>query len=226
MKVGVITFPGSNGDHDMRYAFRTLGYEVCALWHKDTNLQGVDMVILPGGFSYGDYLRSGSIATLSPIMEAVKKFAKEGGKVLGICNGFQMLTEMGLLSGALLKNDHGRFVSKNVYIRPSESSPYFSSLFEETNTLLIPVAHGEGRYYVDDDTLKEMYSNGQVLLQYCDQDSRINSTHNPNGSVDSIACVSNKAKNVIGMMPHPERAAASHLYNTQGVYILHQIAKG
>jgi phosphoribosylformylglycinamidine synthase len=223
MKFGVIVFPGSNCDQDMIYVLRNiLKQEVVELWHKDTNLQGVDFVILPGGFSYGDYLRSGAIARFSPIMEKVIEFANKGGYVMGICNGFQILCEAGLLPGALLRNTNGLFQCKNVYIK-AQTNTLITALIDKNKVLKIPIAHGEGRYYVPDTQLQEMNKNGQILFRYCNADGSINEEANPNGSIENIAGVCNATKNVFGMMPHPERACDVELENTDGKVIFESI---
>ena len=216
MKFGVVTFPGSNCDQDMIYVLRDiLGKEVVSLWHKDTDLQGVDFVVLPGGFSYGDYLRSGAIAKLSPIMGEVIKHANAGGYVMGICNGFQILTESGLLEGALLHNNNQKFICKNVYLKPvSESAAITKGL--EDKAYKIPIAHGEGRYYASDETIAKLTANDQILFRYCGKDGEVNAEDNPNGSLENIAGICNEGKNVFGMMPHPERAADKELANTDG----------
>ncbi len=226
MKFGVVIFPGSNCDHDMIYVLRNiLKQEVVELWHKDTDLQGVDFVVLPGGFSYGDYLRSGAIAKFSPIMEKVIEFANNGGYVLGICNGFQVLCEAGLLPGALLHNDNQQFICKNVYIKPATDSTIITAHLDKGKALKIPIAHGEGRYYADEQTLRELSDNKQILFRYCDAESGVNMRANPNGSVQNIAGVTNKTKNVFGMMPHPERAADEELGNTDGRLLFESILK-
>ncbi len=216
MKFGVVTFPGSNCDQDMIYVLKDLlGKEVVNLWHKDTDLQGVDFVVLPGGFSYGDYLRSGAIAKLSPIMGEVIKHANAGGYVMGICNGFQILTESGLLEGALLHNNNQKFICKNVYLKPvSESAAITKGLTDKAYK--IPIAHGEGRYYASDETIQKLTANDQILFRYCDKDGEVNKEDNPNGSLENIAGICNEGKNVFGMMPHPERAADAELANTDG----------
>lgn len=217
MKFGVITFPGSNCDQDMVYVLETLlGQEVVQLWHKDHDLQGVDMVVLPGGFSYGDYLRSGAIARFSPIMEAVVPFANKGGYVLGICNGFQILTESHLLPGALLHNNNHRFICKNVHITPQTHQTALTANLTPNKAYKIPIAHGEGNYFADADTLKRLNDNQQVLFRYCDEQGNITPESNPNGALENIAGVTNAAKNVFGMMPHPERAADGNLSNQDG----------
>lgn len=217
MKFGVVIFPGSNCDKDMIYVLENiLKHEVVELWHKDTDLQGVEGVILPGGFSYGDYLRSGAIARYSPIMEKVIEFANKGGFVFGVCNGFQILCETGLLPGALLHNNNQKFICKNIAITPDNNSCSITSGLEKQKALIIPIAHGEGRYYANDEVLKKMRLNGQILFRYCNENGVVTSESNPNGSVENIAGVCNEKKNVIGMMPHPERAADDELGNTDG----------
>ncbi len=217
MKFGVVTFPGSNCDQDMVYVLKDLlGQEVVSLWHKDTDLQGVDMVVLPGGFSYGDYLRSGAIAKFSPIMNEVIQHAGKGGYVLGICNGFQILTESGLLPGALLHNANQKFICKNVYITPNTLNSPITKGLVKNEVYKRPIAHGEGRYYADEDTLENMQANDQILFKYCRVDGKIDEAHNPNGTVQNIAGVTNAKKNVFGMMPHPERASDVLLGNVDG----------
>ncbi|MEC8458394.1 MAG: phosphoribosylformylglycinamidine synthase subunit PurQ [Bacteroidota bacterium] len=218
MKFGVITFPGSNCDQDMIYVLETIiGYDVVNLWHKDTNLQEVDCVILPGGFSYGDYLRSGAIAKMSPIMRSVIDFANNGGYVLGICNGFQILTESGLLPGALRHNNSHKFICKNVFIKPISNSTGLTAELDRNRGYKIPIAHGEGNYYCSHETLYELKANDQILFKYSNQFGVVTEAENPNGSIENIAGVCNKAKNVFGMMPHPERAADSELKNEDGL---------
>jgi phosphoribosylformylglycinamidine synthase len=217
MKFGVVTFPGSNCDEDMVYVLETmLNQKVERLWHKDSDLKGSDFIVLPGGFSYGDYLRSGAIAKLSPIMGEVIKHANKGGYVLGVCNGFQILTESGLLDGALLHNDTQKFICKNVYLKPEFTTSAITKDLDATKTYQIPIAHGEGRFYASDDTIKKIYDNEQVIFKYAAQDGTINKEFNPNGSIDSIAGICNASKNVFGMMPHPERAADAVLNNLDG----------
>ena len=226
MKFGVVTFPGSNCDQDMVYVLRNLlGQEVVELWHKDRDLQNVDMVVLPGGFSYGDYLRSGAIARFSPIMEEVIAFANQGGYVLGVCNGFQILTESGLLPGALLHNSNHQFVCKNVYIKPMTNATAITQELDVNKGYKIPIAHGEGRYYADHATLQNLVSNDQILFKYCDGDGEITDAANPNGTTQNIAGVCNAGRNVFGMMPHPERAADSNLNNTDGTAIFESLLK-
>jgi len=217
MKFGVVTFPGSNCDQDMIYVLEDLmGQEVERLWHKDTDLKGVDFVVLPGGFSYGDYLRSGAIAKLSPIMLEVIKHANNGGYVLGVCNGFQILTESGLLEGALLHNNNQKFICKNIYLKPTSDQSGITKGLQLDRSYKIPIAHGEGRYYAKQDVIDRLESNGQVLFKYCSADGEISLEQNPNGSISNIAGICNENRNVFGMMPHPERAADQELANIDG----------
>lgn len=217
MKVGVVIFPGSNCDKDAVYAFNNqFGCETIELWHKDTDLHGCDLVFLPGGFSYGDYLRSGAIARFSPIMQSVAAFAEKGGLVWGVCNGFQVLCEAGLLAGALLHNDNQKFNCKNVFIKSITNNSLITSNTSIGKALKIPVAHGEGRFYCDDQTLQELVANDQILFKYCNELGEENVASNPNGSLQHIAGITNKTRNVFGMMPHPERAVDADLYNTDG----------
>jgi phosphoribosylformylglycinamidine synthase len=224
MKFGVVTFPGSNCDQDMIYVLSDLlQQEVDSLCHKDTDLKGADMVILPGGFSYGDYLRSGAIAKFSPIMNEVINHANRGGYVLGVCNGFQILTESGLLPGALLHNTDRKFICKNVYITPATTNTPITSGLSTEEVYKIPIAHGEGRFYADEDTLAHLQDNEQITFQYCRVDGKIDTEHNPNGSLLNIAGITNKTKNVFGMMPHPERAADSDLSNRDGLALFESL---
>ena len=224
MKCGVVTFPGSNCNHDMMYALgNILGQEVVELWHKDTDTQNCELIVLPGGFSYGDYLRSGAIARFSPIMDAVINHANKGGLLLGICNGFQILCESGLLPGALLHNNNQKFICKNVYLTPSSKTAGLTKDLTQGKAYKIPIAHGEGRYFADDDTIQSLFDKDQVLFQYCNQDGIINDEFNPNGSVQNIAGVTNAAKNVMGMMPHPERAVDELLGNQDGVALFESL---
>lgn len=217
MKFGVVTFPGSNCDFDMIYALESmLGQKVEQLWHKEHDLKGVDFVVLPGGFSYGDYLRSGAIASFSPIMKEVIDHANKGGYVLGVCNGFQILTESKLLDGALLHNNNQKFICKNVELKAVSESAAITQKLDKNTTYTIPIAHGEGRYYVSEDGLKAIEDNDQILFQYCDENGNVNDETNPNGAVKNIAGVTNKNKNVFGMMPHPERAVDPNLGNLDG----------
>ena len=209
MKFGVVVFPGSNCDRDMQDALQhDLGKEVIMLWHKDEDLSMFtteDCIVLPGGFSYGDYLRCGAIARFSPMMKSVIEFANKGGKVLGVCNGFQILCESGLLPGVLLQNANQQFICKNVYISNKDGQ-----------ALKIPIAHGEGRYHADEATLDELEQNNQVIFRYCDESGDVGETGNPNGASRHIAGIRNKAGNVFGMMPHPERATSAALGNLDG----------
>lgn len=224
MKFGVVIFPGSNCDEDMIYVLKeTMQQEVVRLWHKDTDLQDVQGIVLPGGFSYGDYLRSGALARFSPIMTEVIKFAKQGGFVFGVCNGFQILCETGLLPGALLHNENQKFVCKNSFIRADNDDTALTKLVNTGKALKIPIAHGEGRYFADEQTLLKMHKNKQILFRYCNEKGKINSESNPNGSLENIAGICNENKNVFGMMPHPERAADMDLGNVDGQKIFASI---
>ncbi len=224
MKFGVVIFPGSNCDRDLIETLSAIsGSPVEELWHKDTDLKGVDFVFLPGGFSYGDYLRSGAIAKLSPIMQSVQEHAAKGGYVMGICNGFQILCESGLLPGALLRNTNQQFICKNVYLKPANTNLKITNLLSRDKSYKIPIAHGEGRYYADEATLKQIEDNGQVLFRYCDEQGEVNEAGNPNGSLNNIAGICNAGKNVFGMMPHPERCFAEHLHNADGRGIFESI---
>jgi phosphoribosylformylglycinamidine synthase I len=217
MKVGVVIFPGSNCDKDAVYAFQNqFGCETVELWHKDTDLQNCDLVFLPGGFSYGDYLRSGAIARFSPIMQSVIEFAGKGGLVWGVCNGFQILCEAGLLPGALLHNNHNKFACKNVFIKPVTNNSKITSNITLNKALQIPIAHGEGRFYCNEETLAELKANDQILFKYCDESGNETADANPNGALENIAGITNKTRNVFGMMPHPERVVDADLYNTDG----------
>ena len=217
MKFGVVTFPGSNCDQDMVYVLETImGQEVEKLWHKDADLKGVDFIVLPGGFSYGDYLRSGAIAKHSPIMKEVINHANNGGYVLGVCNGFQILTEAGLLEGALLHNNNQKFICKNVYLKPTSTESAMTKGLDQNKAFQIPIAHGEGRFYASSETIEKLNNNNQVLFKYCSEDGEITDDVNPNGSLENIAGICNENRNVFGMMPHPERASDSELSNTDG----------
>lgn len=213
MKVSVVVFPGSNCDHDMVYTYGTLlGADVTTIWHRERALGAPDLVVIPGGFSYGDYLRTGALARLSPVMEEVVAFAKRGGAVLGICNGFQILCEAGLLPGALLQNISMRFLSRFVHIRTESTETLFTQKFDIGHILHCPVAHFDGNYFADPATIKQIEDNGQVVFRYCDQFGEVDPASrevNPNGSINAIAGISNRERNVVGMMPHPERAVES-----------------
>ncbi len=224
MKFGVIIFPGSNCDTDMIYVLEEImEQKVVKLWHKDTDLQNVDAIALPGGFSYGDYLRSGAIARYSPIMKKVIEFANNGGLVFGICNGFQILCETGLLEGALLHNDNQKFVCKNIYLKSETNDNAFTKKIKNNIPLKIPIAHGEGRYYANKKTIEKMKKNGQILFRYSDKNGNITKEENPNGSLENIAGICNENKNVFGMMPHPERASDDEIGNTDGKIIFDSI---
>lgn len=216
MKFGVVVFPGSNCDRDMIEALQLeLNQEVVPLWHKDKDISMFttdDCIVLPGGFSYGDYLRCGAIARFSPMMQSVISFANNGGKVLGVCNGFQILCESGLLPGVLLRNANQKFICKNVHIKNGDGK-----------ALKIPIAHGEGRFYAADDVLQKLNNGNQIIYTYCNEDGQIDETSNPNGATQHIAGICNEGRNVFGMMPHPERACSSFLHNTDGKQVFQQL---
>lgn len=220
MKFGVIVFPGSNCDDDMVHVLRdVMGQDTIKLWHKEQVLPGFgpgDCVVLPGGFSYGDYVRAGAIAQFSPIMQAVKAFAQAGGLVFGVCNGFQILCEAGLLPGVLLRNANQQFICKNSWLRAVTNDSLITANLDLAQALKIPIAHAEGRYYADEQTLDQLEANKQVLFRYCTEDGEINAAGNPNGASRNIAGICNANRNVFGMMPHPERAAETVLGNTDG----------
>ena len=223
MKFGVVVFPGSNCDMDMVYVLESImKQEVVKLWHKDTNLQNCDFIILPGGFSFGDYLRSGAIANYSPIMEKLVEHANNGGYVMGICNGFQILCESGLLPGALLHNTNHKFICKNIHLTAITKNTLVTNQYSD-NAVKIPIAHGEGRYHADEETLQELITNEQILFKYSDEKGNITEEANPNGSLLNIAGVCNKNRNVFGMMPHPERAADAELNNADGKILFDSI---
>jgi len=217
MKFGVVVFPGSNCDEDLYYTLKhIMGQDTIKLWHKDNDLKGCDFILIPGGFSYGDYLRSGAIARFSPIMESVIRHADKGGYVMGICNGFQILTEAHLLPGALIRNINQKFNCKNVFIKPENNATLLTAKLNVKRAYKIPIAHAEGRYYINEAGLAELKNNGQVLFRYCDEKGVVSEEANPNGSLEGIAGICNAKKNVFGMMPHPERAADEALKNTDG----------
>lgn len=217
MNFGVVVFPGSNCDRDCAYVLsEVLGHQAHLIWHQETTLDGIDAVILPGGFSYGDYLRTGAIARFSPIMGAVQQFATKGGMVLGICNGFQILLEVGLLPGAMLRNRELTFICKEVYVKVENASTPFTGRFESGQVLKLPIAHAEGNYYTDPVTLSALKANAQVVFRYCSPDGKVLPHSNPNGSLDNIAGIRNAAGNVMGLMPHPERCAENALGNEDG----------
>jgi len=223
MKFGIVVFPGSNCDHDCEHVLRdVLKQEVKMLWHKEHSLEDVDCVVLPGGFSYGDYLRTGAVARFSPIMKEVIQFAHKGGLVIGICNGFQILLEAGLLPGAMLRNHSLKFICKFVYLRVENTeTPFTNACGEDVGArravpLRIPIAHGEGNYFADEATLKRLKENNQVIFRYCDENGQITEESNPNGSIENIAGICNKEGNILGMMPHPERASELELGSADG----------
>ena len=222
MKVAVIVFPGTNCDRDTKWAFEKIGAKADFIWHSEEKLENYDLVVLPGGFSYGDYLRSGAIARFSPIMKAVSEFANKGGYVLGICNGFQILLESHLLPGAMTRNENLHFISKFHHLKVINNENKFLQNLNIGDIVNIPIAHAEGNYKVDEETLKKMYDNGQVILKYCDKDGN---ELNPNGSVDSIAGICNENKNVFGLMPHPERAMESILGGVDGIKMIEGFLK-
>ena len=226
LKFGVVVFPGSNCDHDAYYSLRkVLNYDVEFLWHKDTDLKQSSVILLPGGFSYGDYLRTGAIARFSPIMNSVISFANKGGIVIGICNGFQILLEAGLLPGVMIRNNSLKFACKDVYLKTENRETIFSAeINEATKALKIPIAHGEGNYFADIELLKELETNRQILFRYSDEDGNVNDEYNPNGSQMNIAGIVNKNGNVMGMMPHPERACDPTLGRIDGQQIFKSIA--
>jgi phosphoribosylformylglycinamidine synthase subunit PurQ / glutaminase len=220
MKCGVITFPGSNCDDDMLYVMNEVFHcKVEKLWHKDRSLDHYnigDIIFVPGGFSYGDYLRCGAIARFSPIMEAVIEFANKGGIVIGICNGFQILCEAGLLPGQLLVNDSQKFICRNIYLKPYNRNTPLTYDLDTSKAYMIPIAHADGRYFCDEATLNSLKANDQIMFQYCDMNGNVNNATNVNGSVMNIAGICNANKNVCAMMPHPERASEEELGNTNG----------
>ncbi|MFK7950051.1 MAG: phosphoribosylformylglycinamidine synthase subunit PurQ [Saprospiraceae bacterium] len=220
MKFGVVIFPGSNCDSDMLHVVReVMEHDVVELWHKDTSLEGFgagDCIFVPGGFSYGDALRAGAIARFSPIMTSIIEFANNGGYVWGICNGFQILCEAGLLPGALLRNANQKFICKNIYLKAETNNAAITSDIDLNQPLKIPIAHAEGRYYADEATLQSLKDNDQILFRYCDESGNVTTDANPNGAIDNIAGICNKNRNVFGMMPHPERASEAALGNLDG----------
>lgn len=221
--VAIIQFPGTNCELDTKYAFEKIGYKVDIIWHKETFLdKKIDLLVIPGGFSYGDYLRSGIIAKFSPIIQAVKKYANNGGFILGICNGFQILTEMNLLDGILMKNRSLNFISKMSQIKITNNSNKFLKNFENGDILNIPIAHAHGNFYIDDDGLKKLVDNNQIILQYCDKNGDLIDI---NGSIYSIAGISNIKKNIFGLMPHPERAIEDILSSKDGILMLQSFLK-
>ncbi len=223
MKFGVVTFPGSNCDYDAYAAIKLLGEEVEFLWHQSADLCGCEAIILPGGFSYGDYLRSGAIARFSPIVKSVVKFAESGGLVIGVCNGFQVLVESGLLPGALMRNEHLRFSCKFVYLRVERTDCPFTGECTRGEVLKIPIAHKDGNYYNFQGNLDELKKNNQIVFRYCDKYGNFTIESNPNGSMDNIAGICNHDGNVVGMMPHPERAVEDLLGSSDGIKIFQSV---
>ena len=224
MKFGVIVFPGSNCDYDAYMAIKTtIGQQVDFLWHQDTSLHGCDCVILPGGFSYGDYLRTGAIARFSSIMKEVMDFAKDGGLVVGICNGFQILLEAGLLPGAMLRNTSLRFICRFVHIRTEDEHTPFTGLCSKGQVLKIPIAHTDGNYFIPQDGLTQLKENDQIVFRYCDESGEVTWRANPNGSLENIAGICNRRRNVLGMMPHPERASEKILGSDDGRHIFESV---
>jgi phosphoribosylformylglycinamidine synthase subunit PurQ / glutaminase len=224
IKFGIVVFPGSNCDHDAQYAAgEVMGQDARLIWHKEASVGDVDVVILPGGFSYGDYLRCGAIARFSPVMQDVVRFANNGGLVIGICNGFQVLTEAGLLPGVLLRNHSLRFVCKYLHIRVENAETSFTNTCKQGEVLEIPIAHGEGNYFTDPETLKRLEDNSQIVFRYCDATGNVNDEANPNGSLNNIAGIVNERGNVLGMMPHPERVVDPVLRHVDGKKIFESI---
>ena len=225
MKFGVVVFPGSNCDHDTYHVIsKVIGQPVDFIWHKEEEIGPYDAIILPGGFSYGDYLRSGAIARFSPVMRSVKRFAREGGLVLGICNGFQILCEAGLLPGALLRNSNLKFICRHVNIRVEQTDTPFTSSCTPGQVLSAPIAHGEGNFFCDLETLDELERENRIIFRYCDSDGQVTAEANPNGSIANIAGICNRERNVLGMMPHPERAAETLLGSNDGRLIFLSLA--
>ena len=223
MKAAVLRFPGSNCDQDCHLVLREMGVDVDYVWHKEESVAGYDLIVLPGGFSYGDYLRCGAIARFSPVMKSVVEEAKKGTLVLGICNGFQILCEAGLLPGALIRNRSLHFICEHVHVRVESVSTPFTSAALTGTVLHIPIAHGEGCYVADAETLAELRRNQQIVVRYCDANGNVSDAANPNGSADNIAGVCNKERNVFGLMPHPERACDLKLGSDQGRIIFESI---
>jgi phosphoribosylformylglycinamidine synthase I len=220
MKFGVVIFPGSNCDHDCYYAMQAVvGKPAAFIWHQETSVKGFDAVILPGGFAYGDYLRTGALAKFSPVMQAVKDFADKGGLVIGICNGFQILAEAGLLPGALLKNIGRRYICRFLHLSTETTNTPFTNVLEKGQLLHIPIGHGDGNYFADPDTLKRIEDNDQVVFRYVDAKGQATPEANPNGSIHNIAGIINAGRNVLGMMPHPDRSSESVLGSTDGKLI-------
>ncbi len=225
MKFGIIVFPGSNCDHDAYHVIsKQVGQPVDFIWHKDTDLRSYDAVIIPGGFSYGDYLRAGALARFSPVMESVKKFAASGRLVLGICNGFQILCEAGLLPGALIRNRDLHFICEHVHVRVETTDTPFTNELKRESVLRLPIAHAEGNYVCDDATLLELQQEDRIVFRYCDADGNVTEAANPNGARDNIAGICNRSRNVLGLMPHPERACEDLLGSVDGRDVFSSLA--
>src|SRR5580765_7062757 len=226
MKFGIVVFPGSNCDHDAYHATKhVLGQDAEFVWHKDTDLKGADVLILPGGFSYGDYLRTGAIARFSPVTKEVRDFAARGGPVLGVCNGFQILLEAELIPGAMLRNRTVKFVCAHVNVRVEQTDTPFTSAARKGQVLRIPIAHGEGNYYAAPEVLARLEANRQVIFRYTTSDGEATDESNPNGAINNIAGLCNEARNVVGLMPHPERACESSLGSADGLVILDSVVQ-
>ena len=224
MKFSIVVFPGSNCDHDAYHAAKhVLGHDAEFVWHKESSLKGADVVILPGGFSHGDYLRTGAIARFSPVMEAVAAFARQGGPVLGICNGFQILLEAGMLPGAMLRNRDLKFHCEHVWVRVEQSDTPFTALARPGQVLRIPIAHGEGNYYADPEVLQQLEASRRVVFRYCDAQGRTSDAANPNGSANGIAGICSESRNVVGLMPHPERACEPVLGSADGLVLFESV---
>jgi phosphoribosylformylglycinamidine synthase I len=224
MKFGVVVFPGSNCDHDAYHAAKdVLAQEAEFLWHKDTSIKGADVIVLPGGFAHGDYLRTGAIARFSPIMPAIVEFARKGGPVLGICNGFQVLLEAGLLPGAMLRNRDLKFHCEHIYVRVERTDTPFTAAATKGDRLRLPVAHGEGNYYAEPEVIRRLEGDGRVVFRYCDASGGVTDAANPNGAVNNIAGICNEGRNVVGLMPHPERACESSLGSADGLVLFESV---
>jgi phosphoribosylformylglycinamidine synthase I len=224
MKFGVVVFPGSNCDHDAYHAAKhVLGHDAEFLWHKDAGIKGADVVVLPGGFAHGDYLRTGAIARFSPIMPAIQEFARRGGPVLGICNGFQVLLEAGLLPGAMLRNRDLKFHCEHVIVRVEQTDTPFTSAAAKGQRLRLPIAHGEGNYYAEPDVIRDLEAARRVIFRYTDERGEVTEAANPNGAVNGIAGICNEARNVVGLMPHPERACESALGSADGLILFESV---
>jgi len=220
MRFSVTVFPGSNCDHDCEYTIGGLmGQKVEMVWHKDTDLRNPDCVVVPGGFSYGDYLRTGAIARFSPVMKSVADFAAKGGLVIGICNGFQILCEAGLLPGALLRNKNLSFICQNIYVKVEQTNTPFTSQCQKDQVLKLPIAHGEGNYFIEPEGMKKLEGQGQVVVRYCDPQGALTEASNPNGSLKSVAGICNEKRNVFGLMPHPDRSCEAGLGSEDGKFI-------